>query len=109
MRTMRARLIALALPVAAVVVVVGAHVSGHWRVAALEQLILTPWLRPAYLGDGKPATQLLLCYPMGLAMNSEGELLISDRGRARRGRVVWRVDCHGIAHIVAGTGSLEKP
>jgi sugar lactone lactonase YvrE len=76
----------------------------HGRVVAAEQVILTPWLRPAYLGDGKPAAELLLCYPMGLAINRAGELLISDRGRERRGRVVWRIDSHGIAHIVAGTG-----
>ena len=101
---MRARSIAvISLPVVAVVVVAGTRFSGHWRIIAAERLILTPWLRPAYLGDGKPATQLLLCYPMGLAMNSEGELLISDRGRDRRGRVIWRVDREGIAHIVAGT------
>jgi sugar lactone lactonase YvrE len=92
------------------------------RVLAVEQILLARWLRPAYLGDGRPASQLLLCYPMGLAINQAGELLISDRGRERRGRVVWRIDSQGIAHIVAGTGrrgrateksalklNLEKP
>ena len=34
--------------------------------------------------------------------------MISDRGRARRGRVVWRIDSDGIAHILAGTGRLGK-
>jgi sugar lactone lactonase YvrE len=73
-------------------------------VAYVAKLLLTPWLGPAYLGDGKPAAELLLCYPMGLALNQAGELLISDRGRDQRGRVVWRIDSHGTAHIFAGTG-----
>jgi sugar lactone lactonase YvrE len=74
----------------------------------VEQLLLAPWLAPAYLGDGKPAAELLLCFPMGLALNQAGEVLISDRGRDRRGRVVWRIDSHGIAHILAGTGQRGK-
>jgi sugar lactone lactonase YvrE len=74
----------------------------------VEQLLLAPWLAPAYLGDGKPAAELLLCFPMGLALNQAGEVLISDRGRDRRGRVVWRIDSHGIAHILAGTGLRGK-
>jgi sugar lactone lactonase YvrE len=45
---------------------------------------------------------------MGLAINRNGELLISDRGRDRRGRVVWRIDSEGIAHILAGTGQRGK-
>jgi DNA-binding beta-propeller fold protein YncE len=73
-----------------------------------EQVVLSRWLRPQYLGDGRPASELLLCYPMGLAVNQAGELLISDRGRDRRGRVVWRIDSKGIAHIVAGTGRRGK-
>ena len=39
---------------------------------------------------------------MGLALNGAEELLIVDRGRERRGRVVWRIDSRSIAHIVAG-------
>lgn len=86
---------------------------GSWYVArrffrphyeAAEQRVLARWLRPEYLGDGGPASELLLCYPMGLASDRSGQLLISDRGRDRRGRVVWRIDSNGIAHIVAGTG-----
>jgi hypothetical protein len=76
----------------------------HWRVISAEQVILGRWLRPEFLGDGRPAAELLLCSPMGLALDHDGALLISDRGRDRRGRVVWRVDAGGIAHIVAGTG-----
>ena len=75
----------------------------EWRFD-IRQMAFAPWLSPAYLGDGRPATDLLLCYPMGLAFNRAGELLISDRGRERRGRVVWRIDSAGIAHILAGSG-----
>ena len=76
----------------------------HWRIAAVEQRLLGPWLGPDYLGDGRPASELLLCYPMGLALNDQGELLISDRGRDRRGRVIWRIDQSGMARHVAGSG-----
>jgi sugar lactone lactonase YvrE len=75
----------------------------RWR-AEIEQFVLSPRLGPALLGDGRPARELLLCYPMGLALDRSGDLLISDRGRYRRGRVVWRIDSAGIAHIVAGSG-----
>lgn len=78
--------------------------EGHWRVMAAEQWLLTPWLDPDYMGDGGSALELLLCHPMGLAMDQRGELLISDRGRGRRGRLVWRVSADGTASVVAGTG-----
>jgi sugar lactone lactonase YvrE len=73
---------------------------------ALPQVLLSRWLDPGYLGADRPADQLLLCYPMGLAVNHDGELLISDRGRGRRGRVVWRIDAAGVARLVAGTGRI---
>jgi DNA-binding beta-propeller fold protein YncE len=73
---------------------------------ALPQALLSRWLDPAYLGADRPADQLLLCYPMGLAVNRDGELLVSDRGRGRRGRVVWRIDATGVARLVAGTGRI---
>jgi sugar lactone lactonase YvrE len=76
--------------------------------AAVEQALISRWLNPDFLGDGQPASQLLLCYPMGLALDGNGDLLISDRGRARRGRVVWRIDAAGIAHIAAGSGLRGK-
>jgi serine/threonine-protein kinase len=57
-----------------------------------------------------------------MAVTPAGEVLISDRGRDRRGRVVWRIARDGTAHIFAGTGrsgaargrfalelSLERP
>jgi hypothetical protein len=104
----RVRLLPILLigPVLAVValLVVWMLFRTYGGILAIEQVVLARWLRPAYLGDGRPASELLLCYPMGLAINRVGELLISDRGRERRGRVVWRIDSKGIAHIVAGTG-----
>lgn len=78
---------------------------GAWQLD-LGQRVFGRWLSPAFLGDGRPASELLLCYPMGLALNADGELLITDRGRDRRGRVVWRVDAAGIAHVVAGSGRI---
>jgi sugar lactone lactonase YvrE len=73
---------------------------------AITQAPLSRWLNPEYLGANRPARHLLLCNPMGLALNSDGELLISDRGRGRRGRVVWRIDASGVARIVAGSGRI---
>lgn len=70
------------------------------------QVLLRPWLGPEYLGDGQLAENILLCYPMGLAIDAQGELLISDRGRDLRGRVVWRIDRNGIAHVVVGSGRI---
>lgn len=70
------------------------------------QALISRWLDPDYLGANRPADQLLLCYPMGLAVNRSGELLISDRGRGRRGRVVWRIDSAGVARILAGSGHI---
>jgi sugar lactone lactonase YvrE len=104
-------LLAMVLIVPALAVVASVVVwmiSPTHSVVTAKQMILTPWLRPAYLGDGRPASALLLCYPMGLAINRAGELLVSDRGRGRRGRVVWRIDSNGIARIVAGTGRRGK-
>ena len=82
-----------------------ALIPWQWRVGA-EQLLYRPWLGPASLGDGQPAENILLCYPMGLALDRAGDLLISDRGRDQRGRVVWRIDAKRIAHVVAGTGRI---
>ena len=76
----------------------------HWRVVAAEQILLSPWLDTGHLGEGGPAEELLLCYTKGLAIDASGNLLISDRGRGHRGRVVWRIDGDGIARVVAGAG-----
>jgi sugar lactone lactonase YvrE len=66
---------------------------------------MSPWLGPESLGSGGPATQILLCYPMGLVIDRNGELLVSDRGfGTRKGRVVWRIASDGTARVVAGSG-----
>lgn len=72
------------------------------------QVVLSRWLNPDYLGANQPAYRLLLCNPMGLAFDRNGELLISDRGRGRRGRVVWRIDATGVARLVAGSGRIGR-
>jgi trimeric autotransporter adhesin len=69
-----------------------------------HQIILGPLLSPEYLGDGAPAQEMLLCDPMGLAADANGNLYVADRGRVWRGRVVWRIGTDGLAHVVAGTG-----
>ena len=74
--------------------------------AGIEQRLLSSRLDPAFLGDGGRALDLLICNPMGLAIDRGGELLVSDRGRGRKGRVVWRIGADGVAHIFAGTGLI---
>lgn len=63
---------------------------------------------PSALGDGGDASQLVLADPMGLAIGACGELYVSDRGRDRVGRIIWRIDPDGTAHRVAGTGRRGK-
>jgi hypothetical protein len=62
------------------------------------------------LGDGGMATDVVLNDPMGLAQDSFGNVYIGDRGGGgldvarSAGRVIWKVDRNGRAHIIAGTG-----
>jgi len=64
----------------------------------------------AELGDGRRATDIVLNDPMGLAQDRLGNVYIGDRGGGgldiarSAGRVIWRVDRNGMAHIIAGTG-----
>ncbi|MEX2531238.1 MAG: hypothetical protein WD960_10740 [Gemmatimonadota bacterium] len=94
-----------------VLVVVGAqevrkrvHVRAvlAWPVNYLEDLQYTP----GWLGDGGPALELGLFNPMGIAEGPSGDLYISDRGRDRGGRLIWRLDDEGRAHLVAGVGKF---
>ena len=61
-------------------------------------------LSPAELGDGGPVAAIRLFDPMGLGRDTAGNLLVSDRGGAGAGRVVWRLGTDGTARILAGTG-----
>lgn len=64
---------------------------------------------PEELGDGRPATEIVLHSPMGLAEDAAGNVYVTDRSRffggyLYRGQVVWRIDSGGRARIIAGTG-----
>jgi sugar lactone lactonase YvrE len=69
-----------------------------------------PIKTPQELGDGRMATEIVLNDPMGLAQDSLGNVYIGDRGGGgldvarSHGRVIWKVDRNGRAHIIAGTG-----
>jgi sugar lactone lactonase YvrE len=67
------------------------------------------WYSPRALGDGGPAERLRLFDPMGIVRASSGDLWISDRGRGKGGRIIWRIDGEGRAHLVAGTGRFGVP
>jgi sugar lactone lactonase YvrE len=51
-------------------------------------------------GDGGPATQAELDFPSGLAMDTQGNLYITETN----GNVIREVDTHGVIHTFAGTG-----
>lgn len=55
---------------------------------------------PGYNGDGIPATQALLNGPQGIAVDSAGDIFISDTGNNR----VRKVDTNGIITTLAGNG-----
>jgi len=54
-----------------------------------------------YNGDEIPATQALLKFPYGVAVDSDGNVYIADRSNQR----VRMVDRSGIIHTIAGTGT----
>ncbi len=54
-----------------------------------------------YSGDGGPATSALLNFPMGVAVDSAGNLFIADDGNA----CIRKVSLSGIITTVAGNGS----
>jgi sugar lactone lactonase YvrE len=56
---------------------------------------------PGDAGDGGPATEALLDYPSGVAMDSKGNLFIADQDNDR----IRKVDKDGTISTVAGTGS----
>ena len=73
-----------------------------WPANYLEDLRYSP----AWLGDGAPALDLRLFNPMGIAQGPSGDLYVSDRGRDRGGRLIWRFDENQRAHLVAGVGKF---
>lgn len=54
----------------------------------------------AAAGEGRPARELKLAYPMGLALGRDGSVYIGDR----MGRFVWRIGRNGRATAFAGNG-----
>jgi DNA-binding beta-propeller fold protein YncE len=64
------------------------------------KLLVTDLVAAREAGHGRQAIDILLCDPMGLAVDSAGNVYVSDRDRG----LVWMVDHGGIARIFAGTG-----
>jgi NHL repeat len=59
--------------------------------------------KPGLSGDGGPATRARLSQPLGLAVTSDGSILIADSGNDR----VRKVSAAGIITTVAGTGNVS--
>jgi cysteine-rich repeat protein len=55
---------------------------------------------PAPVSAGVPATEASLFEPTGVALDTEGRVLIAERGRSR----VLRIEADGTIAIIAGTG-----
>lgn len=104
-----------AVLVASAIVVAGGFLQPgvRYRAAKYVHAVVDPLLLPPLgaqeLGDGRPASELILCYPTSLARDSAGSVYVADRGRETRGRVVWRIDPDGTAHLLAGTGLEGSP
>lgn len=56
-----------------------------------------------YAGDGGPATQALLTFPSGIALDGAGNMYIADEGNG----VVRRVNTQGLITTIAGNGTLS--
>jgi hypothetical protein len=58
---------------------------------------------PGYGGDGGPAKQARLNHPMGIALDSSGNLYIADSANNR----VRMIDTKGMVRTIAGNGKLK--
>ena len=56
-----------------------------------------------FAGDGGPAIHAKFCAPMGLALDTNGNLYVADAGNRR----IRRIDPAGIVTTVAGTGETS--
>ncbi len=65
-----------------------------------EPGLANPFTGEIDLGDGKPATQANLEFPIHIAFDSKGNLYIADSGHHR----IRKVDSAGVISTVAGTG-----
>lgn len=63
---------------------------------------------PGFSGDGGPAPQAMLSFPIGLAIDAAGDLYVADSYNARIRRIDGANAADGSRHIitVAGTGQL---
>lgn len=74
-----------------------------------NRLIVYRPMSPDKLGDGGPASQMILFHTGGITQDEQGNVYITDRGatastRPFQGSILWKIDPQGIAHAIAGTG-----
>jgi hypothetical protein len=83
------------------------YVAGIWNAVVWKitpsgssSIVAGKQFQPGYNGDGIPATQALLAYPTGVAVDHLGNLYIADAYGYR----IRKVDTNGIITTVAGNG-----
>lgn len=78
-----------------------------------NRLIVYRPMSPDKLGDGGPASQMILFHTGGITQDEQGNVYITDRGatastRPFQGSILWKIDPQGIAHAIAGSGHQGK-